>query len=68
MMEMNGRDNAKCQKSKRRDMDDIFEILNDNRTKLQIAIIFFLQKQIGNVQGKRRGRCSELRLGFLERE
>ena len=39
-------------KSKRRDIDDIFGILNDNRTKLQIVIIFFLQKQRGNVQGK----------------
>ena len=29
-METDGRDNAKCQKSKRRDMDDIILILNDN--------------------------------------
>ena len=32
-MKMDGRDNAKCQKSKRRDMDGLFEILNDNETK-----------------------------------
>ena len=34
MMEMDGRDNVKCQKSKLRDIDDIFGIfLNDNKTK-----------------------------------
>ena len=53
MMEMDGLECATCQKSKRRDMDDICKILNDNKTKLQIVIIFFLQKQRGNVQGKK---------------
>ena len=33
MMELNGRDSAKCQISKLRDMNDIIEILNDNRTR-----------------------------------
>ena len=33
MMEMDGRDSAKCQKSKLRDMIGIIEMLNDNRTK-----------------------------------
>ena len=33
MMEMDGRDCAKCQKSKRRDTLGIMGILNDNRTK-----------------------------------
>ena len=33
MMEMDGRDSAKCQKSKLRDMIDIIEMFNDNRTK-----------------------------------
>ena len=37
MMEMDGRDCVKCQKSKLRDIDDIIEIvLNDNKTKLCI--------------------------------
>ena len=33
IMEMDVRDNAKCQKSKLRDMIGINQILNDNRTK-----------------------------------
>ena len=33
MMEMDGRDNAKCQKSKKGDMDGIFEFLMIIRTK-----------------------------------
>ena len=38
MMEMDGRGNAKCQKSKSEDIDDIIEfVLNDNKTKLCIV-------------------------------
>ena len=38
MIKTNGRDSAKCQKSKLRDIDDIIEIvLNDNKTKLCIV-------------------------------
>ena len=33
MMERDGRDSAKCQKSKLRDMIDIIEMFNDNRAK-----------------------------------
>ena len=33
MMEMDGRDSAKCQKSKLRDMIDIIEMFNDDRTR-----------------------------------
>ena len=34
MMEMDGRDSAKCRKSKLGDIDDIIEfVLNDNKTK-----------------------------------
>ena len=33
MMEMDGLDSAKWQKSKRMDMNDINKILNDNKTK-----------------------------------
>ena len=37
-MEIDGRESAKCQKSKLRDIDDIIEIvLNDNKTKLCIG-------------------------------
>ena len=38
MMEMDGRDGAKCQKSKLGDIDGILEfVLNDNKTKLCIV-------------------------------
>ena len=38
MMEIDGREGAKCQKSKFGDIDDIIEIvLNDNKTKLCIV-------------------------------
>ena len=33
MMEMDGRDSATCQKSRRRDIDVILELFNNNRTK-----------------------------------
>ena len=33
-MKMDGRDSAKCQKSKRRDMDDIFKFLMRMRQKM----------------------------------
>ena len=33
-MEMDGRDRAKCQKSKKMDIDGILKLLNDNRTKI----------------------------------
>ena len=38
MMDMNGRDGAKCQKSKLGNIDGIIEfVLNDNKTKLCIV-------------------------------
>ena len=33
-MEMDGRDSAKCQKSKRRDTNGIIEFVNDNKDKI----------------------------------
>ena len=36
-MKMDGRESAKCQNWEKKDMDGIFEILNDNRTKTQIV-------------------------------
>ena len=41
MMKMEGRDSAKCQKSKRRDMDDIICKLNDNKDKILNSVISF---------------------------
>ena len=42
MMKMNGRDSAKCKKSKLGDIDGIFGIvLSDNRTKVNSVISFF---------------------------
>ena len=35
MMEMDGLDSAKCQKSRKRDMVGIIKIVNDNMTKLK---------------------------------
>ena len=35
MMEMDDRDSAKCQKSKRRDTEGIMRMFNDNKTKLK---------------------------------
>ena len=40
---MDGRDNAKCQKSKLRDMIGILELLNDNRIKRN-SVISYIQK------------------------
>ena len=48
-------------------MDDIFGILNDNRTKEPIVSSPSSSKD-QNVRERRKWRCSELRLGFLVRE
>ena len=45
-------------KSKIRDMDDIFGILNEKKTKLQI-VFFFFKKKGENVKREKRG-CREL--------
>ena len=37
MMETDGRDCATCQNPSKGDMDGILEVLNDNRTKVQIV-------------------------------
>ena len=44
MMGTDGRDRAKCKKFMLGDMIEIIEMFNDNKTKVQIVIIFFLQK------------------------
>ena len=40
-------------KIQEKDMDDIFGILNDNRTKEPIVVIFFLQKETKTCGGRR---------------
>ena len=46
MMEMEGRDSAKCQKSKSKDIYGIIEIvLNDNKTKVRIVVVFSNKKK-----------------------
>ena len=46
MMEMEGRDSAKCRKSKSKDIYGIIEIvLNDNKTKVRIVVVFSNKKK-----------------------
>ena len=60
-MEMDGRDNAKCLKSKLRDMIGIIWFVNDNKEKRVYSVILFLLKiQKENVREK--NVYSELRL------
>ena len=40
MMEMDGRDSAKCQTGERNDIEVILEFINDNKTNLCIVVIF----------------------------
>ena len=55
MMEMDGRDGAKCQKSKLGDIDGIIEfVLNDNKTKL--CIVSSPTIEIRSQKGNERGR------------
>ena len=39
MMEIDGLDSAKCQKSRRRDIDGINKIVNDNKTNLNSCLL-----------------------------
>ena len=52
MMEIDGRDSVKCQKSKLRDMISIIEILNDNRTRSLIVSSLTFKKESQNVKGE----------------
>ena len=46
MMEMEGRDSAKCRKSKSKNIYGIIEIvLNDNKTKVRIVAVFSKKKK-----------------------
>ena len=56
-MEMDGRDSAKCRKSKLGDIDDIIEfVLNDNNAKIVNSIISYKLKRSQNVK-REQGRC-----------
>ena len=60
MMEMEGRDSVKCQKSKLEDMDGIIGfVLNDNNAKIVNSIISYKLKRSQNVKKKKKkqGRC-----------
>ena len=58
MMEMDGRDSAKCRKSKLGDIDDIIGfVLNDNNAKIVNSIICYKLKRSQNVKKKKQRRC-----------
>ena len=68
MMEMDGRDNAKCRKSKLGDIDDIIKfVLNDNKAKIVNSVIFYKFKRTKNEERRKIG-CSSSDLLFLVRE
>ena len=61
---MDGLDCAKCQKSRKMDMDGIFEMFNENKTKLRIVVFFIFETN--HAVGWRR--CSGLEIcDFRER-
>ena len=54
MMEMEGRDSAKCRKSKLGDIDGIIEfVLNDNNVKIVNRVISYKLKRTKNVERRR---------------
>ena len=65
-MEMDGLDNAKCQKSRRRDMMGILESLMIMRQKMNSIHLLQLKDQ-KNMRGWKWG-CSGWIFDFLERE
>ena len=67
MMELEGRDSAKCRKSKKKDMIDIIEIdLNDDKDEIGNSVISYIKKEKKNVKG---GKTYNKLLDFiLERE
>ena len=53
-MEMDGRDSAKCRKSKLRNIISIIEILNDNKDKILHSVVSYNEKEPKrNVKGRR---------------
>ena len=55
MMEMDGRGNVKCQKSKRRDIDVILEILSEIGQNMEIVFISFKIPKTGQQGAKGEG-------------
>ena len=69
MMKMDDRDSAECQNWEKKDIDGIFEILNDNRTKTQIVSSPTYGKGRGNVGKEEKKRCRRFWISFSsERE
>ena len=67
-MEIDGRDSAKCRKSKLEDIDDIIEfVLNDNKTKTIIVSSPTFIKRSQNM-GRKKRRCNSHFLCFRVRE
>ena len=64
-MEIDSLDSAKCQKSRRRDMMGILEIVNDNKTKLVNRFLPQFEAQKWQCAG---GEAVGWILRFLERE
>ena len=54
MMEMDDRECAKCKKSKRRDIDVILEILNEENDKIMQSVILFKLKKGQKREGDKR--------------
>ena len=53
MMKMDGRDSAKCRKSKLGDINDIIKfVLNNNKTNWRIMFISLNKRPKENVQGR----------------
>ena len=57
MMEMDGRDSAKCRKSKLGDIDDIIEfVLNEEKDKIGNSVVF---PKLKETKTGRRGRAGQ---------
>ena len=68
MMEIDGRESVKCQKSKFGDIDDIIEmVLNDNKTKLCIVSSSSFKKPRENV-GRKENEMQKVLFLFLVRD
>ena len=55
-MKMDGRDSAECQNWEKKEINGIFEILNDNRTKTQIVSSPTYGKGRENMGGGKKGK------------
>ena len=67
MMKMDGRDSAKCRKSKFGDIDDIIGfVLNKNKTRLCIVLSPSLRNTSQNVGKKNRGDAVAIFSDFRE--